>query len=116
MRRRSVLLSAGTLTAALTRAFAATTTPAVRDRPIERTYDGRTYTDLPTETGTVRGLTSGTALTTFATTSRNPAMTLINASDPTRPSTDVTVCVSAGRLQFFVRDNGVMKQNHPAIP
>ncbi|MFB7361694.1 GDSL-type esterase/lipase family protein [Streptomyces hydrogenans] len=116
MRRRSVLLAAGTLAAALTTpltsAFAATATAAVLDRRIDRVYDGRTYTDLTTDIGTVRGLASGTVLATFATTSRNLAMTLISASDPTRPSTDVTVCVSAGRLQFSVRDNGTVKQNH----
>ncbi|MFE5792823.1 GDSL-type esterase/lipase family protein [Streptomyces sp. NPDC056503] len=116
MRRRSVLVAAGTLAAALTtplgRASAATATAAVLDRRIDRTYDGRTYTDLSAEIGTVRGLVSGTVLATFATTSRNLAMTLISASDPTRPSTDVTVCVSAGRLQFSVRDDGAVRQNH----
>ncbi|MFB6899888.1 GDSL-type esterase/lipase family protein [Streptomyces hydrogenans] len=116
MRRRSVLLAAGTLAATLatplTRAFAATATPAVLDRHLDRVYDGRTYTDLTSEIDTLRGLASGTLLATFATTSRNLAMTLISASDPTRPSTDVTLCVSAGRLQFSVRDNGTVKQNH----
>ncbi|MFD4371138.1 GDSL-type esterase/lipase family protein [Streptomyces sp. NPDC058486] len=116
MRRRSILLAAGTLTASLatpfSRAFAATSTAPVLDHRNERVYDGRSYTDLSSEIEKVRGLSSGTVLVTFATTSRNLAMTLISASDPTNPATEVTVCVSSGRLQFSVRHNGVVKQNH----
>ncbi|MEU9851675.1 GDSL-type esterase/lipase family protein [Streptomyces sp. NPDC047974] len=116
MRRRSVLQAAGTLAAALTTpftwAFAATATPAVLDRRLDRSYDGRRYTDLSATIGTVRGLTAGTVLATFATTSRNLSMTLISASDPTKPSTGLTVGVSGGRLQFSVRQGGVVKQNH----
>ncbi|MFF2777445.1 GDSL-type esterase/lipase family protein [Streptomyces sp. NPDC058052] len=117
MRRRSVLLAAGTwaaatLTPSFTRAAAASTTAPVLDHRAERAYDGRSYTDLTAQIGKVRDLRSGTVLATFGTTSRNLAMTLLSASDPTRPATDVTACVSAGRLQFSVRDNGVVKQNH----
>ncbi|MCT4351983.1 GDSL-type esterase/lipase family protein [Streptomyces sp. Je 1-79] len=117
MRRRSVLLAAGTtLTATLatpfSRAFAAAPAVPVLDHRVERVYDGQSYTDLSAKIAKVRGLPSGTILATFSTTSRNPAMTLVSASDRTKPATDVTVCVSAGRLQFSVRDNGVVKQNH----
>ncbi|MET9675483.1 GDSL-type esterase/lipase family protein [Streptomyces sp. NPDC006482] len=120
MRRRSVLLAAGTLTASLatpfSRAFVASPaapSPApVLDHRVERDYDGRSYTDLSSELGKVRGLSSGTVLATFRTTSRNLAMTLLSASDATKPATDVTARVSAGRLQFSVRHDGVVKQNH----
>ncbi len=116
MRRRSVLQAASTLAAALstpfTWAFAATPTAAVLDRRLDRRYNGRTYTDLSPKIGTVRGLAAGTILVTFATTSRNLAMTLLSASNPTKPSTGLMVGVSGGRLQFFVRDNGVVKHNH----
>lgn len=100
MRRRSVLLAAGTLTATLaaplSRAFAASSAEPVLEHRVERAYDGQSYTDLSAEITKVRGLASGTVLATFSTTSRNLAMTLLSASDPTRPSTDVTACVSAG--------------------
>ncbi|MFD4338047.1 GDSL-type esterase/lipase family protein [Streptomyces anulatus] len=116
MRRRTLLLAAGTLTASLatplSRAFAATATVPVLDHRSERVYDGRSYTDLSSEIEKIRSLSSGTVLATFSTTSRNLAMTLISASDPTRPATEVSVCVSAGRLQFSVRHNGVVQQNH----
>ncbi|MFE7807274.1 GDSL-type esterase/lipase family protein [Streptomyces sp. NPDC057430] len=116
MRRRSVLFTAGALAAPLTtpfrRAFAASPRPPVVDHRVERAYDGQSYTDLSTEITKVRGLTTGTILVTFGTTSHNPAMTLVSASDPARPATDVALRVNAGRLQFSVRDNGVVKQNH----
>lgn len=116
MRRRSVLLAAGTLTASLAtpfgRAFAASAAVPVLDHQVEQVYDGRSYSDLSAEIGKVRGLNSGTILATFSTTSRKLAMTLISASDATRPATDVTACVTAGRLQFSVRHDGVVKQNH----
>ncbi|MFE5935362.1 GDSL-type esterase/lipase family protein [Streptomyces sp. NPDC056470] len=116
MRRRSVLFAAGALPAPLAtplrRAFAASPMPPVLDHRVERVYDGRSYTDLSGEIVKVRALAAGTILATFSTTSRNTAMTLVSASDPTRPATDVAVCVSAGRLQFSVRSNGAVKQNH----
>ncbi|MER7957736.1 GDSL-type esterase/lipase family protein [Streptomyces sp. NPDC096030] len=116
MRRRSVLFAAGALPASLAtplgRAFATSPMPPVLDHRVERVYDGRSYTDLSGEIVKVRALAAGTILATFSTTSRNTAMTLISASDPTRPATDVAVCVSAGRLQFSVRSNGTVKQNH----
>ncbi|MFE5615775.1 GDSL-type esterase/lipase family protein [Streptomyces sp. NPDC056524] len=116
MRRRSVLFAAGALPAPLAtplrRAFAASPMPPLLDHRVERVYDGRSYTDLSGEIVKVRALAAGTILATFSTTSRNTAMTLVSASDPTRPATDVAVCVSAGRLQFSVRSNGAVKQNH----
>ncbi|MFG3039739.1 GDSL-type esterase/lipase family protein [Streptomyces sp. NPDC048330] len=116
MRRRSVLLAAGTLAASIatpfTRAYGASTAVPVLDHQIESVYDGRSFTDLSPELGKIRGLSAGTILVTFSTTSRNQAMTLLSASDSTRPATEVAVCVSAGRLQFSVRHDGVVKQNH----
>ncbi|MFF9912406.1 GDSL-type esterase/lipase family protein [Streptomyces sp. NPDC013457] len=116
MRRRSVLFAAGALAAPLAtpfrRAFAASPMPPVLDHRVERVYDGQSFTDLSSEVSKVRGLAAGTILVTFGTTSRNPGMTLVSASDPTRPGTYVAVCVSAGRLQFSVRGNGIVKQNH----
>ncbi|MFE0651980.1 GDSL-type esterase/lipase family protein [Streptomyces sp. NPDC059534] len=116
MRRRSVLLAAGSLAASIAapfgRAGASSAVVPVLDHQSGRVYDGRSYTDLSAELGKIRTLSSGTVLATFATTSRDLAMTLISASDPARPGTEVAVCVSAGRLQFSVRHDGVVKQNH----
>lgn len=61
MRRRAMLAAAGTLAAAITvptgRAFAAQTVGPVLDHRIEKTYDGRSYTDLSAQVAAVRGLT-----------------------------------------------------------
>ncbi|MFC9466641.1 GDSL-type esterase/lipase family protein [Streptomyces coelicoflavus] len=116
MRRRSVLVATGALlssTAAMGRAAAAprSATP-VLDHRTETEYDGKTFTDLSAQTGSVQSLASGTLLVTFRTTSRARAMTLLSASDPTHTATNVTLCVSAGALQFSARDKGVLLRNH----
>ncbi|MEV7956955.1 LamG domain-containing protein [Streptomyces sp. NPDC058316] len=48
----------------------------------------------------------GTIVATFRTTSHNEAMTLLSASDPTAPSSNITLNLSGGALQFSVRDQG----------
>ncbi|MFI1959223.1 GDSL-type esterase/lipase family protein [Streptomyces althioticus] len=115
MRRRAMLAAAGTLAAAITvptgRAFAAQTVGPVLDHRIEKTYDGRSYTDLSAQVAAVRGLTSGTILATCRTTSRNLAMTLLSASNPADPSSEVFLGLAGGALQFVVRDRASVKVN-----
>ncbi|MEU0909770.1 GDSL-type esterase/lipase family protein [Streptomyces althioticus] len=115
MRRRAMLAAAGSLAAAITiptgRAFAAQTVGPVLDHRIEKTYDGRSYTDLSAQVAAVRGLTSGTILATCRTTSRNLAMTLLSASNPADPSSEVFFGLAGGALQFVVRDKASVKVN-----
>ncbi|MER5552409.1 GDSL-type esterase/lipase family protein [Streptomyces sp. NPDC002793] len=110
MRRRSVLLAAGA--AALSghpagRAFAATGGPLVDHRtPVD--LAGRTYVDLSSSAGAVAPLSTGTILVTFRTTSHNQAMTLISASDPSAPSSNLTLNLTGGALRFSVRQKGAV--------
>ncbi|MFE3379952.1 GDSL-type esterase/lipase family protein [Streptomyces anulatus] len=94
------------------RAAAVQTATPVVDHQHERTYDGKTFTDLSARTVAVKTLSSGTILVTFRTTSRTQAMTLLSASDPADTASNITVGVSAGALQFSSRDRGVLRQNH----
>ncbi|MDI3408950.1 GDSL-type esterase/lipase family protein [Streptomyces cavernicola] len=94
------------------RAAAAQTATPVVEFATETVYTGQTYTDLSGQTAAVAGLKAGTILVTFRTTSRAQAMTLVSASDKTQAAGNITLSVSAGVLQFSVRDKGVLKQNH----
>ncbi|MFD6908151.1 GDSL-type esterase/lipase family protein [Streptomyces sp. NPDC060077] len=115
MRRRSVLAAAGVMAAGVAapgRASAGRDTRPVLDHRVEKTYDGTSYTDLSSGAAAVGGLSTGTVLVTFRTTSHNRSMTLLSASDPSEPSSNVTLGLSAGALQFSVRDKGAVRQNH----
>ncbi|MCX4735610.1 laminin G domain-containing protein [Streptomyces sp. NBC_01363] len=110
MRRRSVLLAVGA--AALSsrlggRAFAAASGGGpLLDHGTPVDLDGSEYVDLSNRVGALAPLTAGTIVVTFRTTSHNEAMTLLSASDPTEPSSDITLNLSGGALQFSVREKG----------
>lgn len=110
MRRRSMLLAAGA--AALStqlggRAFAAASgSGPVLDHDTPVDLDGSEYADLSNQVGVLAPLTTGTIVVTFRTTSHNEAMTLLSASDPTAPSSNITLTLSGGALQFSVREKG----------
>lgn len=115
MRRRSMLLAAGAA-ALSTRlggpAFAAApgSGPVLdHDTPVD--LDGTEYVDLSDRAGLLAPLTAGTIVVTFRTTSHNEAMTLISASDPAVPSSNITLNLSGGALQFSVRENGAVLIN-----
>ncbi|SCF66385.1 Concanavalin A-like lectin/glucanases superfamily protein [Streptomyces sp. Ncost-T10-10d] len=115
MRRRSMLLAAGA--AALSapfgsRAFAAAPGggPLLdHDTPVD--LDGGEYVDLSDRVGALAPLTAGTIVVTFRTTSHNEAMTLLSASDPTEPSSNITLNLSGGALQFSAREKGAVLVN-----
>lgn len=115
MRRRSMLLAAGA--AALStrlggRAFAAASGggPLLdHDTPVD--LDGSEYVDLSNRVSALAPLTTGTIVVTFRTTSHNEAMTLLSASDPTELSSDITLNLSGGALQFSVREKGAVLIN-----
>lgn len=115
MRRRSMLFAAGA--AALStqlggRAFAAASGSGPildHDTPVD--LDGSEYVDLSNQADVLAPLTAGTIVVTFRTTSHNQAMTLISASDPTAPSSNITLNLSGGALQFSVREKGVVLVN-----
>ncbi|MCX4794118.1 GDSL-type esterase/lipase family protein [Streptomyces sp. NBC_01242] len=115
MRRRSMLLAAGA--AALStplggRAFAAAPRSGPRldhDTPVD--LDGSQYVDLSNRVRALAPLTAGTIVVTFRTTSHNEAMTLLSASDPTAPSSNITLNLSGGALQFSVREKGAVLIN-----
>ncbi len=115
MRRRSMLLAAGAA-ALSTRlggpAFAAApgSGPVLdHDTPVD--LDGTEYVDLSDRAGALAPLTAGTIVVTFRTTSHNEAMTLISASDPAVPSSNITLNLSGGALQFSVREYGAVLIN-----
>ncbi|MFD7861020.1 GDSL-type esterase/lipase family protein [Streptomyces sp. NPDC059783] len=113
MRRRSMLLAAGA--AALGsqlggRALAAGRGP-VLDHDTPADLDGTEYADLSNQVGVLAPLTTGTIVVTFRTTSHNQAMTLFSASDPTAPSSNLTLNLSGGALQFSVREKGAVLVN-----
>ncbi|SEC14143.1 Lysophospholipase L1 [Streptomyces sp. 2131.1] len=115
MRRRSMLFAAGA--AALStplggRAFAAAPgSGPVLDHTTPVDLDGSEYVDLSNRAGALAPLTTGTVVVTFRTTSHNQAMTLISASDPTAPSSNITLNLSGGALQFSVREKGAVQVN-----
>ncbi|WP_406456395.1 GDSL-type esterase/lipase family protein [Streptomyces sp. NBC_00876] len=79
------------------------------DTPVD--LDGSEYVDLSNQAGALAPLTTGTIVVTFRTTSHNEAMTLISASDPTAPSSNITLNLSGGALQFSVREKGAVLIN-----
>ncbi|MEV0917212.1 GDSL-type esterase/lipase family protein [Streptomyces sp. NPDC049967] len=109
MRRRSMLLAAGAAALGTQlggRALAATGTGPVLDHDTPVDLDGSEYVDLSNQVGALAQLTAGTIVVTFRTTSHNEAMTLFSASDPTAPSSNITLNLSGGALQFSVREKG----------
>ncbi|WP_329209588.1 GDSL-type esterase/lipase family protein [Streptomyces sp. NBC_01708] len=113
MRRRSVLLAAGAAALAgppAGRASAASAGPLVDHTPAVD-LDGTSGVDLSSRVGALAPLTTGTILVTFRTTSHNEAMTLISASDPAVPSSNLTLNLSGGALQFSVRQRGAVLVN-----
>ncbi|MFF9347645.1 GDSL-type esterase/lipase family protein [Streptomyces sp. NPDC014734] len=114
MRRRSMLLAAGA--AALGsplggRAFAAAGGGPLLDHGTPVDLDGGEYVDLSDRLDALAPLTTGTILVTFRTTSHNEAMTLFSASDPTAPSSNITLNLSGGALQFSARNGGTVLIN-----
>ncbi|MFE9858024.1 GDSL-type esterase/lipase family protein [Streptomyces sp. NPDC005780] len=115
MRRRSMLFAAGA--AALStqlggRAFAAASgSGPILDHNTPVDLDGSEYVDLSNQAGALAPLTAGTIVVTFRTTSHNEAMTLLSASDPTAPSSNITLNLSGGALQFSVREKGAVLIN-----
>lgn len=115
MRRRSMPLAAGA--AALSAPFGGPAFAAApggdplldHDTPVD--LDGSEYVDLSNRVGALAPLTAGTILVTFRTTSHNEAMTLLSASDPTEPSSDITLNLSGGALRFSVREKGAVLVN-----
>ncbi|MGW1188437.1 GDSL-type esterase/lipase family protein [Streptomyces sp. NPDC002559] len=111
MRRRSMLLAAGT--AALGsrlggHAFAAPGGGPLLDHDTPVDLDGTEYVDLSDRVGALAPLVTGTVLVTFRTTSHNEAMTLFSASDPTVPSSNITLNLSRGALRFSARNKGAV--------
>ncbi|MFE9724139.1 hypothetical protein ACFYQ5_11245 [Streptomyces sp. NPDC005794] len=114
MRRRSLLLAAGA--AALSgppagRAFAASRSGPLVDHGTAVDLDGGEHVDLSSHVGAPAPLSTGTILVTFRTTSHDNAMTLISASDPAAPSSNLTLSLSGGALQFSVRRQGAVLIN-----
>lgn len=114
MRRRSMLLAAGA--AALSapsagRAFAAAGSGPLVDHGTAVVLNGSKHVDLSSQVRALAPLTTGTILVTFRTTSHNDAMTLISASDPADPSSNLTLNLSGGALQFSVRQKGAVLLN-----
>ncbi|MEU8710400.1 GDSL-type esterase/lipase family protein [Streptomyces sp. NPDC048565] len=115
MRRRSLLLAAAGA-AALSgplagRAFAAAGSGPLMDHRTAVDLDGGEHVDLSAQAGALAPLTTGTILVTFRTTHHDEAMTLISASDPTAPSSDLALGLSGGALQFSVRQQGTVLIN-----
>lgn len=111
MRRRSLLLATGTTALAATLGggrAAAATSPPVLDHTTPVDLDGTGHVDLSAHIGRVAPLGSGTVLVTFRTTSHRQAMTLLSASDPAEPSSNITLNLSAGALQWSARENGTV--------
>ncbi|MFF3291316.1 GDSL-type esterase/lipase family protein [Streptomyces sp. NPDC003023] len=111
MRRRSLLLATGTtaLAAALGgRAAAAAGSPPLVDHTTPVDLDGTGYVDLSADAARVARLNTGTILVTFRTTSHRQAMTLLSASNPAEPSSNITLNLSAGCVQWSVRENGAV--------
>lgn len=115
MRRRSMLFAAGAAALGTQlggRAFAAATgSGPILDHTTPVDLDGSEYVDLSNRAGVLAPLTAGTIVVTFRTTSHNQAMTLISASDPAAPSSNITLNLSGGALQFSVRENGAVLVN-----
>ncbi|GGS64199.1 GDSL-type esterase/lipase family protein [Streptomyces griseoviridis] len=109
MRRRSLLLAAGAAALAgppAGGAAAASPSGPLVDHRTVTALNGAQHVDLSSWAGAVAPLTTGTILATFRTTSHNAAMTLISASDPAVPSSDLTLALQGGALQFSVRRQG----------
>ncbi|MEU9531787.1 MULTISPECIES: GDSL-type esterase/lipase family protein [Streptomyces] len=115
MRRRSMLFAAGATALSThlgSRAFAAAPGGGpLLDHTTPVDLDGSEYVDLSPQVGALAPLTAGTVVVTFRTTSHNQAMTLISASDPTAPSSNITLNLSGGALQFSVREKGAVLVN-----
>ncbi|MFD4034473.1 GDSL-type esterase/lipase family protein [Streptomyces sp. NPDC058637] len=106
MRRRSMLLAAGAAALAgplAGRASAASLSGPLVDHSTVTVLNGAERVDLSSRAGAVAPLATGTVLVTFRTTSHNAAMTLISASDPAVPSSNLTLALQGGALQFSVR-------------
>ncbi|MFF2051170.1 exo-alpha-sialidase [Leifsonia sp. NPDC058194] len=103
------LLVAATLVAATVvtlQAPAAAAPPSpVLDDSTSVTYTGSTYTDHTGDLSAVSGLSSGSIVVRFKTTSAGSAMTLISAANTLLPSSNLTLSVNAGKLHFEVRQN-----------
>ncbi|HEY9330512.1 MAG TPA: GDSL-type esterase/lipase family protein [Streptomyces sp.] len=94
------------------RAFAAASgSGPILDHSTPVDLDGSEYVDLSNQVGVLAPLTTGTIVVTFRTTSHNQAMTLLSASDPTAPSSNITLNLSGGALQFSVREKGTVLIN-----
>ncbi|THA62134.1 G-D-S-L family lipolytic protein [Streptomyces sp. A0958] len=94
------------------RAFAAASgSGPILDHATPVDLDGSEYVDLSNQAGVLAPLMTGTIVVTFRTTSHNQAMTLISASDPTAPSSNITLNLSGGALQFSVREKGAILVN-----
>jgi lysophospholipase L1-like esterase len=111
VRRRSLLVATGATALAAAvggRATAAVTSPPVLDHTTPVDLDGTEHVDLSADAGRVAPLESGTVLVTFRTTSHRQAMTLLSASDPAEPSSNITLNLSGGALQWSARENGTV--------
>lgn len=111
MRRRTMLLAAGSAVLAAGtggRAVAAGAASPLLDHRTPADLDGSAYVDLSERIGVLAPLARGTVLATFRTTAHQQAMSLLSASDPADPSSNITLGLSAGRLQFSARENGTV--------
>ncbi|MGQ4730875.1 GDSL-type esterase/lipase family protein [Streptomyces sp. Ju416(a)] len=90
------------------RAFAASRSGPLVEHTTVADLDGGRYVDLSSGAAAVASLTTGTVLVTFRTTSHNEAMTLISASDPGDPSSNLTLNLQGGALRFSVRRQGAL--------
>lgn len=97
-------IAAATVLAAQSPALATPPTP-VFDDSTSVTYTGSTYTDHTSELSAVSGLSTGSIVVRFKTTSTGSAMTLLSASNTTLPSSNLTLSVNSGKLHFEVRQN-----------
>ncbi|MFJ6013853.1 GDSL-type esterase/lipase family protein [Streptomyces sp. NPDC092952] len=115
MRRRSMLLAAGSAALGTRLGGRAVAAGAGGDPLLDHTVpvdlDGTRYVDLSDRVGAIAPLTTGTVVVTFRTTSHNTAMTLLSASDPAEPSSNITLNLSGGALQFSVREKGAVLVN-----
>ncbi|MET7282109.1 exo-alpha-sialidase [Kribbella sp. NPDC005582] len=74
---------------------------------VNQSFDGATtYVDKTGDLAAVAGLSSGTIVARFNTSSNAPAKALLSAADTRNPSSNLTLSINDGALYFESRNNG----------
>lgn len=91
-----------------TTAFAAVTDGLLLDYSINRSFNGTSdYVDKTTDLPVVSGLTQGSIVVKFRTTSTALAKTFLSVSDTSDPSSNISFTMNNGTVYFENRENGV---------